>query len=385
MNTSLKIKERPPRKSFFRRHWFLFSLLFLALTGAALTAVCCFSPRFAEGLSTTLCSWVRIGLGAVTLVIPFCLAELLVLLLVLYLLLWLILCVVGIVRKAKRKKPSPLLRKLLSAPLAILLLAVILFTFTFAPCYHRFSVSRHLSLETAVTEDRLFETLEYLVNEANRVIPSLTFNAKGQAVLPGDFSHTAKAVNQCYTAFAQNLPFLQTTGFPGKAILLSPYMTYTHISGIYTYFTGESSINTNYPEYLLPFTLAHEYSHQRGIAAENEANFLAFAVCMSSSDPFFRYSGVLNVFASVANKAYALDEERYFSVIEKLSPAVGNEYDAYNQFFKQYENSPAGEFSSAVNDAYLKANGQTQGTVTYSLVTTLMVNYCCDTLIPAQK
>lgn len=385
MNTSLKVKERPPRQSIFRRHWFLFFLFFLAVTGTALTTVCCFSPRLAELLSTTLCSWVRIGLAAVSSVFPFCLAELLTVLLVLLFLVWLMVCVVSIAKKAKRKKLSPPWKKLLLSPVAILLLAVILFTFTFAPCYHRFSVGKHMALEAAVTQDRLFDSLAFLVNAINDAVPSLSFNEKGQALLPGDFARTAQEVNACYTAFAQDRPFLQTPGFPGKAILLSPYMTYTHISGIYTYFTGESSLNTNYPDYLLPFTLAHEYSHQRGIAFENEANFLAFAVCMSSENPFLRYSGLMNVFASVADKAYALDEERYFSVIEKLSPAVSREYAAYNEFFKPYENSAAGQISSAVNDAYLKANGQTQGTVTYSLVTTLVVNYCCDVLIPAQK
>ena len=384
MNASpLKTKERPVRKSFFRRHLFFFTLLFLTLIGCGLTVASSFSPRLAETLSTTLCSWVRIALGAVASLVPFCLAELLLVLLALFFLFWLGLCVASAVKKAKRKKLSPLWRKLLTAPLALLLLAVLLFTLTFAPCYHRRSVASHLSLETPVDPDRLFAALSYLTDEVNRVIPALSFNAKGQALLPGDFKHTAKTVNDCYTAFAKDHPFLQTVGFAGKEILLSPYMTYTHISGVYAYFTGESSINVNYPEYLLPFTLAHEYSHQRGIAAENEANFLAFAVCMSSDHPFLRYSGILNVFASVANKAYALDKERYFDVIERLSPAVGGEYDAYNEFFKPYENSVAGDLASAANDAYLKANGQTQGTVTYSLITTLVVNYCCDMLMKA--
>ena len=55
-------------------------------------------------------------------------------------------------------------------------------------------------------------------------------------------------------------------------------MTYTHISGIYTFYTGESNININYPDFVVASSATHEMAHQRGVARENEANFVSFVV-----------------------------------------------------------------------------------------------------------
>lgn len=377
---SLHVLERPKKQSFLRRHLGFVLLFCLALLTALLLFFASLFPAFAEWLAMGPCAWVRLALGAVSSIFPFCLSELLVLMLALFLLCYPVLCIVGIVRAAKKKKPSPLLRKLLSAPLALLLLVAVLFSLSFGPCYHRASLAQRMGLSTPVTQERLFQALEFLIEEINTQVPLLQFNEKGQAVLPADFSKTAEKINQAYQHFAASYDFLQSQGFDAKPILLSQPMTYTHVSGIYTFFTGESAVNTNYPDYLLPYTIAHEYSHQRGIAPENEANFLAFAVLMSSEDPYLRYSGAANVFSALANKAYSLDKDRYYQLISTLSPALSAEYAAYREFFKPYEHSTAGKVANAANNSYLKANGQSQGTVSYSLITTLVVNYCCDVL-----
>ncbi len=380
LHSPLKVLDPPKKKGFFRRHLALVILCAASVACVLTVYFGSYSPAVSEWLSTRLCSWVRIGLGAISSVFPFCVSELLLVLLALFAAAYPLLCLIGIVRAAKKKKPSPRLRRLLLTPLALLLCACLLFSLTLAPCYHRPSLSGRMKLDSPVTEERLFAALEHLVKDVNEQIPHLQFNAKGQAMSPRSFSQTAHTVNDLYDDFSRSHDFLQPVGFAAKPVLLSPAMTYTHISGIYTFFTGESAVNTHYPEYLLPFTIAHEYAHQRGIAPENEANFLAFAVLMSSDDPYFRYSGVANVFSSVANQAYATNEDRYFEIISQLSPALGDEYDAYREFFKPYEHSEAGKLAEAVNDGYLKANGQSQGTVTYSLITTMVVNYCCDVL-----
>ena len=48
-------------------------------------------------------------------------------------------------------------------------------------------------------------------------------------------------------------------------------------------------------------------AHQRGIAREDEANFIAFLVCMASDDPYIRYSGYLEVYEYVASSLYSDD------------------------------------------------------------------------------
>ena len=117
------------------------------------------------------------------------------------------------------------------------------------------------------------------------------------------------------------------------------------ILGIYSYFTGESNINVHYPDYGIPFTVAHELAHQRGISRENEANFIAFLVCIRSDSEFVRYSGYINMFEYLASALGSTDREMLRAV--------------YSDFF---------------NDNYLKAQG-TEGIISYGLVVTLAVAY----------
>ena len=134
------------------------------------------------------------------------------------------------------------------------------------------------------------------------------------------------------------------------------------------------NINVNFPDYTIPYTAAHEMAHQRGIAREDEANFIAFLVCISSDDAYIRYSGYLNLYEYVASSLYSADPELYFEARGQLPMTVRYEMSAYSKFFDKYRDSVAGEVSGTINDLYLKGNG-TEGTRSYGLVVDLAVAY----------
>jgi len=154
-------------------------------------------------------------------------------------------------------------------------------------------------------------------------------------------------------------------------------MTYTHISGVYTMFTGEANINVNYPDYVIPYTAAHELAHQRGIARENEANFVAFLVCLESEDPYIRYSGYLNMYEYVASALYSASPAYYSQVLASLDMRVRYEMIAYSEFFDRYRENVVAEVSEAVNNSYLVIQG-TEGTKSYGMVVDLAVAYLLD-------
>ena len=66
-----------------------------------------------------------------------------------------------------------------------------------------------------------------------------------------------------------------------------------------SYKTIESNINTNYPDFIVASSAAHEMAHQRGVARENEANFTSFVVLSSSDDTFLKYSAYLDGYDTV--------------------------------------------------------------------------------------
>ena len=153
-------------------------------------------------------------------------------------------------------------------------------------------------------------------------------------------------------------------------------MTYTHISGVYTFMTGESNINTNYPDFLMPFTMAHEMAHQRGIAREDEANFVAFLVCISSDDAYIRYSGYANLANYITSALYSADSSKYIDLMSHYLPIeIAKEFAAYSNFFEKYRESTASSVTGAVNNVFLQSQGQSAGTKSYGLVVDLAVAY----------
>ena len=161
--------------------------------------------------------------------------------------------------------------------------------------------------------------------------------------------------------------------------MLSELMNYTHITGVYSYFTGEANIDIAFPDYTIPFTAAHELAHQRGIAREDEANFIAFLVCTESDDPYIRYSGYLYVYNYVASALYKTDYELYKSAYFSLPEDIRLEKIAYSKFFDKYRDSVASNVSETVNNTFLTIQG-TAGTISYDMVTDLAVRYYYNTI-----
>ena len=160
-----------------------------------------------------------------------------------------------------------------------------------------------------------------------------------------------------------------------KPLLVSEPLTYTHLSGIYTFMTGEANINSNYPDFIIASSSAHELAHQRGIAREDEANFIAFAVLLETNDSFLKYCAYLDVYSNVLNDLYSADKDLYFDVVSKVDERVLNDLRSYSRFFEKYANSKASEVVDSVNDSYLQANGQENGTKSYGMITELVCAY----------
>jgi hypothetical protein len=152
-------------------------------------------------------------------------------------------------------------------------------------------------------------------------------------------------------------------------------MTYTHLSGVYGFFTGEANVNTNYPDFVVCFTMAHEMSHARGIAPENECNFLAFAILWSSGDPYLRYAACLYVIENFGSACKSIDAERWSALAKTVDPQIRRDLAAYRTFMEPYRDNVASRAANAANNAYLRSNGQKNGTVSYSDVVRLCTAY----------
>jgi hypothetical protein len=194
--------------------------------------------------------------------------------------------------------------------------------------------------------------------------------------MPITFDDACGYITDAYARLSESMPELGIPVFDSRAkqVLFSKQMSALEITGVYTFFTGEANVNVYYPDYNLPFTIAHELAHQRGVARENEANFVAFLVCCEAEHPHVRYSGYMNMLEYVASALKKTDPDEYRLLFSSLHPSIVSELRAYSEFYKNNKKQFWSVVSDTVNDTYLKAQG-TEGIVSYALVVRLCVAY----------
>ncbi len=354
------------------------ALISAAVIFAGSIAVYVFSRMF-----TVFAEWwvkypsyiVRATLAAITNILPFSLAELIFLLIIPAAIIYISISHKYIVSEQKEKY-----YKCLRPLLLVLLFLGASFFGVFGPCYFRKGLDESLSLTKApVTADELLYTAEYLVKEIEQL--DISPSHDGAAYYTGGYQSLVADVKKSFKDYCRENKHIAWFDTNPKLIALSPVMTYTHVSGVYSFFTGEANINFNYPQYILPFTLAHEMSHQMGIAREDEANFTAFLVCLNSENAYVRYSGLLNVLEYVMAALNTADKAIYTDFVKNtLTAEIISELRAFNAFFEKYSNSAASQVTGSINNSYLQSQGQQAGSKSYGLVVDLAVAYCKEKL-----
>ena len=259
--------------------------------------------------------------------------------------------------------------------LAIVAVLFSLFIWSFGIAYHGTTLDEKLELDRKdVSVDELEETALLLAKRVNQLAEHVNFRENNFSVMPYSLEELNDKLLDVYRRLDEELTFLPSLDSRLKPVINSELMSHAHITGVYTYFTGEANLNMVFPDYTLPYTAAHELAHQRGIAREDEANFIAFLVCINSSDPYIQYSGYLNMFEYVVIALNGADSARYQAVYNTLRYDVRYEEIAYAEFYAKYRHSKVSNVSNAVNDTYLKLQG-TPGAKSYGMVVDLAVAY----------
>lgn len=347
------------------------SMVFLALAVLAGGLHICFifSTGFSDFFNLYISGALRRFMAGLTGWFPFSLAEFFVMASPVLIVTVYMVCL----RKSLRGKRYFI--RCIGGLLSVLALVYSMFVFLFAAGYRGSTLDKKLGLDRQdVSADELYSTMVIVRDKLNELADEVVFVEKTGSVRPFSHEDTVSLCLASYDRLAERYGFLNNFKSSVKQIVLSDYMTYTHISGVYTFFTGEANLNTNYPYFVNVFTTAHEMAHQRGIARENEANFIAYLVCISSDDPYMRYSGYLNMYEYLASPLYKASPSKYQEAVSGLDYRVKYDLACYSDFFDKYRNSVASEVSDAVNNTYLVLQG-TEGSKSYGMVVDLAVAY----------
>ena len=327
---------------------------------------------FSEWYSRNISAFLRRVLSGLTGVFPFSIAEILVIAVLPILVIVTLVSLVGLVF-LKKKACS----KILGIVPCAVLCAASLFANVFGVCYNRLSAEQNfgLSEKKTISKDELYNVSDKLRSELEITSESVEFNTDGASVCPYSWKELNRKIDKGYDNLRKEYGFVSNIKAPAKRILLSPIMTYAHISGIYMPLTGEANVNTNYPDYVVCYTTAHEKAHQRGISGEDEANFIAYLACAASEDDYLVYCAQMSMYDYFLSAVYDTDSGMYSSLLSESPKKVLSEMDSYYRFFEKYRNSAASDVAYEVNDAYLKTLGQDEGVKSYDLVIRLMTEW----------
>ena len=159
-----------------------------------------------------------------------------------------------------------------------------------------------------------------------------------------------------------------------KGIAFSKVMSAMNFTGFYFPFTGESNVNMDSPAMLLASTCAHELAHQRGIASEQQCNFLAVLACTRCDDANYNYSGWLLGYIHLSNALYRADREAWQEVRDSLPAEVLADLRSNSAYWSHYRGLTAA-FTQSLNDKMIKTYGDALGTQSYGAVVDLLVAY----------
>lgn len=170
--------------------------------------------------------------------------------------------------------------------------------------------------------------------------------------------------NKLYHArFGDALAVLQV-----KPTSLGYMLNYIGVQGYYNPLSGEAHFNRFIPPFMHPFVVSHEMAHQAGIAAEDDANLLAYIVGSESNLAAFRYSAFFNLFIYAYSDLKSRDSVAAAGVFARLNQQSKNDLDTLRAMNRRYRSSFR-RITSSMYDEYLKMHGQRDGINTYNDVT----------------
>lgn len=234
-----------------------------------------------------------------------------------------------------------------------------------------FAVSQGLDARPASSAE-LAGLCRRLVADADEGRSAVEEDVTGVMRLPGGLASALGRAREGFDAASHRHAALAGPLAPAKAVRLSTVLSYLGISGVFFPFTGEPNVNATVPDPELPFVIAHEMAHQGGFAREDEANYIASLACRLHPDPDFRYSGSLvasvHALAALEGAAPATAHE----LSRSRSEGVRRDLRALRAWSDRYR-TPLRAVSGAVNDGYLRSQGQRDGVRSYGRMVDLLI------------
>ncbi|MBQ3089562.1 MAG: DUF3810 domain-containing protein [Oscillospiraceae bacterium] len=344
----------------------------------------CRQEGFADWLITHVTSPVKQALGRLWSHVPFAMAEVMWAAAVIGLLLFLLhtLFAVGkaLVLRARGEQTHPL-SLLLRRGLVLLSALLIIYcgySIGWGVNYYGQSFSEMSGLEgRETTSEELADLTELFVRRCNELSVQVDRDENGIFTVRGEDLFLRS--EGLYQTLSQRFPCLDQPEVQAKPMAFSRIMSWLGFTGFYFPFTGESMVNTDSPDCLIPATILHELAHQKNIALENECNFLAIVAGLESEDPEFQYSSALMGYIHLGNALFSADRTLWREVRAQLNEHVLADLEDHSRYWDQFE-TPVAEAAETVYTGFAESYETYDIMRSYGACVDLLAAYYLPTL-----
>ena len=330
---------------------------------------------------------VRDFFGMLSSLYPFSLMEVLCVAAIVWLFYYLIRTVMVTVRR--RSKLLILSKRFLTISVVLLYIWG-LFCWLWNIGYHTTSFAEIYDLTSSgIATDELLAVTKLFAEKANEYAPLVARDEDGHFI--GDRRRFVDESIDVFDNIFTMFPDLSGKLYKPKSMLFSSLMSRAGYTGVYFAITGESNINTKAPACYIPVTIAHELAHQRGVFAEDEANFVGIAACVASDNTVYEYSGWLLGLSYLRGALISVDSDAWTEIHANLSAYVlidwQDNYEYWQSqktvntgivFFDKILTALTEFFSDTVDnvyDNYLVSQNQELGIRSYGACVDLLVTH----------
>ncbi|MBQ3061185.1 MAG: DUF3810 domain-containing protein [Lachnospiraceae bacterium] len=313
-------------------------------------------------------------INTVTGILPFSVSEIIVVLLPVVIMgrviAWILLGVKGDKEKNFRKELKD------AGCTLCLIFGIVLFMYVLL-CgvnYYRYSYAKINNIEVKEhSKEELYEMCKSLAVEMNETRGKLGEKYSGTDYKVSDYE-MSDMVREAFAKSARDYSCFNEYTAKSKPLFVSYIFSCFNTTGIYSPFTVEALVNVHIPDYQIPATMAHEMAHINGFMREDEANYIAYLVCVNSEDVRIKYSGLSLAFTHSMNRLYEEDADCYYDVWNMLSEEILMDRQMSYEYWKNFEDTELSEMGDRINDTYLKVNSQEDGVKSYGRMVDLLLS-----------
>jgi len=249
------------------------------------------------------------------------------------------------------------------------------FCILWGPCYQAPGVGEICGVySTGVKHEDLIAVDEFFVSMANSYSAQVNRDSEGHMLVDEEEIYGHALV--LYDKISDKYPGLSATAHRPKKFFFSRALSLMNFAGFFSPLTGEANINSEEPCSFEPSCIAHELAHQRGIAAEDECNFIAVVACLEDGQTDYVYSASLLALLHLQNALYRSgDIDNWKRIRDTYSEDVITDLYDYDNYWEKYRDKVTYKASSDTYDAFLKSYDQELGNQTYGACVDLLIEY----------